>query len=265
MDENKARKKQSLTHLLKENGYVMPITEEDIVKYDERFGTTDIILPEEIDSPDFLLGTTPKPVTVKPSKSPKSQAKIVSLAKPTNVDYYRRTVLAAEIVNELHAEMAFGHLKLQKLIFLSLKVEKIDLPVNFLKQAMGPYDSQLMRSIDKQLELKKWFVFQPAEKLKYKALEHAGQHKSDFEKYYSLQQEKIHWLINTFRKVKSPTIEIVATLFACWEEILNEGQVVTDSVLLKKFYAWSAVKEKYTETEVLQQKEWMIEHSLIPV
>ena len=265
MKEKKANTKKSLTTLLKEGGFVLPITEEEIIKYEKTFGSTDIILPGEIDSPDFIFENAPKPAAVKKDKSLKTKAKVISLDKPTNVDYYRRTVLAAEIVYELHKELAFGHLKLQKLIYLSLKVENIDLPVNFLKQAMGPYDNQLMRSIDKQLKSKKWFEFYPTEKLKYKPLENAGQHKKDFEKYFSKQKDKIYWLLETFRKTKSSTIEIIATLFACWEDILSENQIPSDDILLEKFYGWSEFKEKYSRQEVLIQKEWMIENSLIPI
>ena len=265
MEGKKANAKKSLTALLKEGGFVLPTTEEEIIKYEEKFGATDIILPEEIDNPNFIFKQTFKMPSVKETKSPKSKAKVILLDKPTNVDYYRRTVLAAEIVHELHKEMAFGHLKLQKLIYLSQRVENIDLPVNFLKQAMGPYDNQLMRSIDKQLKLKKWFEFKATEKLKYKPLENAGSHKNDFEKYFNNQQEKIYWLIETFRKTKSATIEIIATLFACWEELIDEKKMITDDNILEKFYGWSEFKEKYPKNEVLKQKEWMMENSLVPI
>lgn len=265
MEEKKANTKKSLTALLKEDGFILPTTEDEILKYEEKFGATDIILPEEINNPDFIFKKQKNSSSDKKLILPKNQAKIIQLDKPSNVDYYRRTILAAEIVNELHTEMAFGHLKLQKLIYLSHKVEKINLPVNFLKQAMGPYDNQLMRSIDKQLKLKKWFEFQPSEKLKYKPLENAGQHKKDFDKYFGTQTEKINWLIETFRKIKSPTIEIIATLFVCWEEIIYEKRVLTDDILLDRFYAWSEFKEKYPKEEVLKQKLWMIDNSLVPI
>src|SRR4051812_32594249 len=85
------------------------------------------------------------------------KANLAPVKAITNVDYYRRTLLAAEIIHSLHGEMTLGHLKLQKLIYLAQRTEHINLPVNFLKQAMGPYDPRLMRSIDKQLLEKKWF------------------------------------------------------------------------------------------------------------
>lgn len=82
--------------------------------------------------------------------------KIIQL-KPTNVDFYKRTVLAAEIVWQLHREPTFGHLKLQKLLFLCIRSSNMQLPVNFTQQAMGPYANRMMRPIDKQLQEKNGF------------------------------------------------------------------------------------------------------------
>jgi type I restriction enzyme, S subunit len=264
MAKEKSNKKKSFISLLKDNGFLLPTTDEDIIKYEKMFGNTDIILPEEVDSPNFIFENHRKAFIRQKEKTIKNSAKIVNLDKPSNVDYYKRTVLAAEIVYELHKEWAFGHLKLQKLIYLALRIEKIQLPVNFLKQAMGPYDNQLMRSIDKQLLSKKWFEFKQTESLKYQPLENAGQHKKDFEKYFGHQKDKIYWLIEIFRKVKSDRIEIITTLFACWEEILNEKEKVTDDILLEKFFNWSEFKEKFSKESVLKEIPWMIDNSLIP-
>ena len=80
-----------------------------------------------------------------------------------------------------------------------------------------------------------------------------------------MQKEKIYWLIEKFRKTPSPTIEIVATLFACWEELIGENEAVHQDNLLRKFYAWSEFKEKYSKEDVLRQRDWMIANSLIPI
>ncbi|MGN6211508.1 hypothetical protein [Parafilimonas sp.] len=244
-----------LNAALKKYGFLFPETEKEIEQFENCFGKTDIELPEHLKEPDFMFS----------SNENHNQVKVINMPKEiSHVDYYRRTVLAAEIVYELHNEMTLGHLKLQKLIYLTQRTEKIDLPVNFLKQAMGPYDPKLMRSIDKQLSIKKWFVFQISEKLKYKPLEKAGSHKDDFNKYYKQEKEKIHWLIDTFRKVKSPRVEIIATLFACWEELLKRQLEVNDRNLLTYFFNWSEAKQKFTEGEVLKEIPWMRENNLFP-
>ena len=254
-------KEEVLYAALKKFGFLFPKTEQEINQFEEVFGSTEIELPSHLADGDFLFEEE-VPVVETPKSS---GAKVIPIiTKPLPVDYYKRTLLAAEIVHELHGEMTLGHVKLQKLIFLSQRTEKMAIPVNFLKQAMGPYDPQMMRSIDKQLALKKWFEFRKDQKFKYQPLPNAGQHKADFEKYFTREKEKIHWLIDTFKKVKTDRVEIIATLFGCWEELLTSSNTITDTNLISHFFAWSADKIKFTEIAVKNELAWMKENKLHP-
>jgi len=191
------------------------------------------------------------------------QAQVKKL-KPTNVDYYKRTVLAAEIVWQLHKEPTLGHLKLQKLIYLCQRTADMQLPVNFLKQAMGPYDPQMMRSIDKQLKLKAWFQYKKSEFLKYVPLNNAGQHQNDFNKFFSEEQHNIQFIIDTFKNKKSDIIEITATLYACLEEMHVKNIIYSKAMLLQMFYKWSERKEDFSEIEVKQVFKAMQSKGIVP-
>lgn len=193
----------------------------------------------------------------------KPKGKVIEL-KPTNVDYYRRTVLAAEIVWQLHKEPTLGHLKLQKLIYLCQKSADMQLPTNFLRQAMGPYDNRLMRSIDKQLKEKKWFEYKKEQILKYQPLEKAGQHHNDFIKYFSAESEGIQFIIDKFRNVLSCEIEIWATLYACMDNMLNENVIFSEASLLQRFYEWSEEKKKFSEDQIKRVFSRMKETGIIP-
>jgi type I restriction enzyme S subunit len=193
----------------------------------------------------------------------KPKGKVIEL-KPTNVDYYRRTVLAAEIVWQLHKEPTLGHLKLQKLIYLCQKSADMQVPTNFLRQAMGPYDNRLMRSIDKQLKEKKWFEYKKEQVLKYQPLEKAGQHHNDFLKYFSAESEGIQFIIDKFRNVLSREIEIWATLYACMDNMLNENVIFSEASLLQRFYEWSEEKKKFSEDQIKRVFSRMKETGIIP-
>lgn len=193
----------------------------------------------------------------------KSNGKVIEL-KPTNIDYYRRTVLAAEIVWQLRKEPTLGHLKLQKLIYLCQKSADMQLPTNFLRQAMGPYDNRLMRSIDKQLKEKKWFEYKKEQVFKYQPLEKAGQHQNDFIKYFSAESESIQFIIDMFKTIKSDIVEIVATLYACMDNMLNENVIFSEALLFQRFYEWSEEKKKFSEKEVERVFSRMRETGIIP-
>lgn len=193
----------------------------------------------------------------------KPKGKVIEL-KPTNVDYYRRTVLAAEIVWQLHKEPTLGHLKLQKLIYLCQKSADMQLPTNFLRQAMGPYDNRLMRSIDKQLKDKKWFEYKKEQVFKYQPLEKAGQHHNDFIKYFSAESESIQFIIDRFKTIKSDIVEIIATLYACMDNMLNENVIFSEALLFQRFYEWSEEKKKFSEKEVERVFSRMKETGIVP-
>lgn len=211
---------------------------------------------------DTILGMVAEPAEELKSKN-KKQAKVISL-KPSNVDIYKRTLLAAEIVYQLHDEATLGHLKLQKLLYLCQEINNMSLPMNFLKQAMGPYDNRLMRSLDKQLEEKRWFKFEKTEFLKYKPLGAVGSHQNDYQKYFEADKPKIDYLIATFRKYKSQDIEAVATLYACWKEALENKELINLELILKKFYSWSKEKEKFNPDDLKRHLNWMKNNGIYP-
>lgn len=211
---------------------------------------------------DSELSMVAEPAEELKSKNQK-QAKVISL-KPSNVDIYKRTLLAAEIVYQLHNEATLGHLKLQKLLYLCQEINNMSLPMNFLKQAMGPYDNRLMRSLDKQLEEKRWFKFEKNEFLKYKQLGAVGSHQNDYQKYFEADKPKIDYLIATFRKYKSHDIEAVATLYACWKEAIENKELINLELILKKFYSWSKEKEKFNPDDLKKHLNWMKNNGIYP-
>jgi type I restriction enzyme S subunit len=172
--------------------------------------------------------------------------------------------LAAEIVWQLHTQPTFGHLKLQKLIYLCQKTADMKLPTNFLKQAMGPYDPALMRSLDIALKENQWFEYQQGDRLKYKPLNKAGSHKANFNKYFANDLTDIQFLIDNFKSLKSEIIEIVATLYACLDTILASKSIYSEALLLQRFYEWSDAKEKFNENEVKRVFKRMVEIGLVP-
>lgn len=196
--------------------------------------------------------------------------KIVALIKKetkfsiTNVDYHKRTVLAAEIVWQLKDEWTMGHVKLQKLLYLCQNAMSMPIHANFLKQAMGPYDPILMRSLDKQLEEHGWFKYTKGQPPQYKPLEKIGGHKEWFEKYYGQYIAEIQFIIETFRKTKTHNVELVATIYYCWEEIITNKEIFSENLIVHKLYKWSKEKEKFKEQEILGSIEWMKEVGIYP-
>lgn len=185
--------------------------------------------------------------------------------KITGKDYHKRTVLAAEIVFQLHEEWSLGHLKLQKLIFLCQNSIGMALHTQFLKQAMGPYDPKLMRSIDSKFLQNRWFRYDKNSNQKYLPLENMGAHREWYQRYFSNEAENIQTLIDLFRKMKTHQVELIATLYSCWMETLNEKSQFDSKTVISKFYAWSEEKQKFSTNQINNAMDWMLDNRIYPI
>ncbi|GAM31718.1 hypothetical protein P23_2236 [Acinetobacter calcoaceticus] len=205
-----------------------------------------------------------KPIeTIKQSKQ-KSTDQIDLFTDESVDDDIKLLSLAAEITFQLHTEPTFGHLKLQKLIYLCQQLKHMDLAADFKQHAAGPYDRNIAIYIDTEFKKRQWFSYHKDETPKYKQLRKCGEHKTDFERFFAKEASELNQLLGLFRTSKSDHIEIVATLFACLLRLLEQKLSVTEEQLLKDFYAWSEEKKKFSKDEVLNGYKWMQQYSVIP-
>lgn len=206
-----------------------------------------------------------KPIEIVKNSKQKSTDQIDLFADESVDDDLKLLSLAAEITFQLHTEPTFGHLKLQKLIYLCQQLKHMDLAADFKQHAAGPYDPVMARYLDKKFKDHEWFSYDPQRDLKYKPLSRCNDHRSTFNKYFAKDVTAIYDLIGLFRTSKSDHIEIVATLFACWLRLLENKQSVTEEQLLKDFYAWSEEKNRFSKAEVLNGYKWMKMYSITPI
>jgi len=183
--------------------------------------------------------------------------------------YFKRVVLAAEIANQLYNEPTFGHVKFQKIVYLCEQANSMQLDDRYCKQAAGPYDRKFMHTIDFELEKQNWFSVKKDNTDKYgryvfKPLDGLLKYKDYYKKYYS-NDDNIQLIINLFKKEKTNFVELVATLYSCWTEIITNNDTFSEELILKKLYAWSKEKKKYSEIEVIKTITWMRDKSLIPI
>jgi len=183
--------------------------------------------------------------------------------------YFKRVVLAAEIINQLYNEPTFGHVKFQKIVYLCEQANSMQLDDRYCKQAAGPYDRKFMHSIDSELKKQNWFSVKKEnvgkyEKYVFRPLDGLSKYKDYYNKYFT-NDDNIQLLINLFRKEKTDFVELVATLYSCWAEIIAKNDVFSEELLLKKLYAWSKEKKKFSELEVRNSIKWMRDMNLIPI
>jgi len=179
--------------------------------------------------------------------------------------HFRRAVFAAEIVHRLHDEPTFGHVKFEKLIFLAEKRCGVDTGSTYYRQAAGPYDNRALRSIDSQIKKQKWYEGRKRDKgYRYVPLEKAGCHAEYFVRYFGNVVTQFDETINTMRNFNTQRCEIVATLYAAWEDLLAQGSVKDDQIIEQVLHHWHPSKQQIEEDRWRRALEWMKSKGFVP-
>lgn len=180
--------------------------------------------------------------------------------------HFRRSVLAAEIAERLYEEPTFGHVKMEKILFLTERLCHIDIGSHYHRDAAGPYDNRALRSIDSQLKKQKWFEVRHTDKgNRYIPLQNRGKHKEYFNKYYSDVLPTFDKIISTFKTSKTEQCEIVATLYSAWEDLLNSNKPFADADIVNEVLNnWHESKKRISQDRWLSAIQWMRENGFTP-
>ncbi len=186
--------------------------------------------------------------------------------KKANV-HFKRSVWAAEIADRLCDEPTFGHVKMEKLIFLTEHICGVDIGSNYHRNVAGPYDNRAIRSIDSQLKKQNWFeVVRRDMGYRYLPLSKRGGHKDYFNKYYSDVESVFEKVINTFRTWNTERCEIVATLYSAWKDLVDAKQPYTDNDIINEVLNnWNDSKKRIPEERWQKALNWMRENGFVPI
>lgn len=196
-----------------------------------------------------------------------TEAKVVAMpkAKSANV-HFKRSVLAAEIANRMCEEPTFGHVKMEKLIFLTEHLCHIDTGSHYHRDAAGPYDNTVLRSIDKQMKQHQWFALTKNDKgYRYQPMDKRGDHKKYFDKYYAAVLPMFDKVIETFKTSSTEQCEIVATLYSAWDDLQHRNQPFTDDDILNEVLNhWHESKKRIPRSRWQKALDWMRKNGFVP-
>ncbi|HNQ90201.1 MAG TPA: restriction endonuclease subunit S [Verrucomicrobiota bacterium] len=203
------------------------------------------------------------------------EGKVVKLG--ANI-HFKRAVLAAEVVDQMHGDITFGHVKFMKTLYLVEQLAELELESHYLRAAAGPFDNRLLRSVDALLSKKQWFDKVPRTGGKqnsqagekppgwsYVPLAKRGEHRPWFEKYWGGAQAKIQAVIDLLKPLDTQRCEILATLYEAWRVLASEGKAVGDGAIVDEvLLRWHESKQAIPRERWLRALEWMRREGMIP-
>ncbi|ATP55720.1 hypothetical protein CPT03_04185 [Pedobacter ginsengisoli] len=180
---------------------------------------------------------------------------------PVNKKGFAKQVLAGKIVSEFKYDPNFTDIKFQKIQFLAEHIIEADLNLNYYYQAAGPYDNKFMHTIYTDFNKQKWFDYQDK---KFVALEKQEKIEGYYQGYFAPAQERLNKLFELLYHTSEAEAEIIATLYAVWNNRIIEGKPVTEIELIEDFYQWSDRKLQYKEEQLFAGLQWLKENEMEP-
>lgn len=195
-------------------------------------------------------------------------APVIVTSEKTVPPAFKRAVFAAEIVHQLHNDNRFGSVKHEKIVHLCelhLGLQD-DLDRHAYKEAAGPYDPKARRSVERIFQQQKWFdATKPdGNRVVYVPLEKAGRHAEYFDRYFGDQKPAIQSIIDLLRPLNTEQCEIVATLYAVWNDFLIDKRQPGDDEIVASVLQWHPKKQQIAEDRWLAALPWMRQRGLIP-
>lgn len=185
----------------------------------------------------------------------------------------KRNLVAAEIIRHMHADRTFGRTKAQKMFYLcEAYIGLSEFQGNYERYAAGPHDPKQMNSIAAELEDLQWYrqveEINPETgsiRYSYQPLVNASEQFDLYEQTMLSEKKKIAHLITVARNWTTQQSEIIATLYAAWNDLLLDGKTVTDAlVLFEVKNNWDEKKKRIPDYKWQAGFELMRKHNLIP-
>jgi type I restriction enzyme S subunit len=175
------------------------------------------------------------------------------------------------VVSRLASKRNFGRTAHMKHLYLAESRLGLKLGGRYERQAAGPLDTGIYE-LEKQAEAAGWFTYNveklPSgkEKVSYvpgktlKALAEEGV------AVLGESRKEMDRLIDLMGGLNTEQVEIIATLFAAWNDALLDGQVPDDDWIVKEVREhWHVSKQRFAPADLLKWLEWMRQHDVVPL
>lgn len=186
--------------------------------------------------------------------------------KPRICNLAERTVLAAYLIKQFNSK-GFGRVMLMKLLYLIEHVCKLDFNSHYKIKVAGPYDDSLIKEIE--LALNKYQLYHSIQdkfdkkQVHYLPLSGVNNIEELFDENFSTMTTEINQFVTKFRSSTWDQCEIIATLYAVWNNRIKRDEVINDDLLKQDFLDWDPNKEKYKD-RLNESLVWMRKKEIVP-
>jgi type I restriction enzyme S subunit len=181
-----------------------------------------------------------------------------------------RAAIGCYVIRSLTQNASFGRTMLMKVFYLSEAHSGISQGWQPMRQAAGPYDPSIedFESLGVQSG---WFTVKTKtlgngrEMVQYQRESGIDAKIAEAVSVLGGQQTEFDRLLNLFQNKTTEEAEIIATLFAAWNDLLIDGKSPSDDEIIREVREnWHYRKERFTPTLLTRWLNWLRQQSVIP-
>jgi len=195
-----------------------------------------------------------------------------ALAPVANVrSEHPRAAVSGYVVSRLAPKRNFGRTAHMKYLFLAEARLGLILGGRYMREAAGPLDTGIYE-LEKQAEAAGWYTHSVEtltsgnEKVSYKPGKVLDAIVEEGIAVLGPARAEMDRLIDLMGGLKTEQVEIIATLFAAWNDALLDGQTPDDDWMIKEVREhWHISKQRFTPGDLHKWLRWMRQNDVVPL
>ncbi|MCL2899121.1 restriction endonuclease subunit S [Brenneria tiliae] len=200
----------------------------------------------------------------------KNQPELLSKDQVIDLTTYR-TSIGCYAINKLANAQYFGRTAAAKVMYLAQAHIGLELDLKPEREAAGPLDIWIY-DFERQGQNKGWFVVNEKtlasgrKKTEYRCLSALTEPSAKAEKLMSSEQKaEFDRLIYALADKKTEEVEIIATLFAVWNDFLIDSVQPTDEQIITDMREnWHERKARFSPSDLKPWLSWLRKEGFIP-
>ncbi|MFF2158523.1 restriction endonuclease subunit S [Paenibacillus chitinolyticus] len=186
-------------------------------------------------------------------------------ALPTDKKRFAQAVLISKVIDITHTSQ-LGRVKLEKILYTLETHIGFNFDTDYERQIAGPLDGSIYQCEKMISVINKWFKIEKSKfGVKYSSAKDKDNYKNYYKKYYSEYDREIERIINIFRPLSTDQSEIIATLYASWNDFVIVGKPFTDEDIISDVLNnWHESKKRFSKASWIQAIDQIKELELVP-
>lgn len=177
---------------------------------------------------------------------------------------FAQAVLMSKILDECRKNI--GSVKLEKMLFTIEYYIGFMFDTEYVREVAGPLDASLYKSEAIISKKNKWYIIDKSKRpVSYIATKNKNKYKKYYDRYFAKYDAEINRIIDIFKPYTTDQAEIIATLFAAWNDAIIDGNDFSDEDIVNDVLNnWNDSKKRFSKDVWLRALDTMRKNNLIP-